>query len=260
MFDTRERSIPHIAPHTQPIERTISAMTAGDAQQRANSDGAHAPSDRDGQAYSIDRLQEQLLPHVNLSASPAHERSRLLEELADREFVLIIGNDLRTVPLLVDFISQRFVEFLGCNRKTSGQLGVAVGEAVINAIVHGNLEIESESRDEPGDVYDKQIEARRLDPRFRHRRVRIICRYTAHAGRVTVRDEGRGFDAAAVPDPTAEENLSRSYGRGILLIRAFFDDVYYSDKGNAVTMVKRGSSSPNEGAADSSSTAKDEKP
>jgi anti-sigma regulatory factor (Ser/Thr protein kinase) len=213
-------------------------MTAGDAQQRANLDEAHAPAPRDGRASSLDRLQEQLLPHVNLSACPASERSRLLEQLTAPEFVLVIGNDLRLVPLLVDFISQRFVQFLGCSRKTSGQLGVAVGEAVINAIVHGNLEIESDIRDEPGDVYDKQIEARRLDPRFRHRRVRIICQYRDHTGRVTVRDEGPGFDATTVPDPTAEENLSRPYGRGILLIRAFFDDVCYSPKGNSVTMVK----------------------
>jgi anti-sigma regulatory factor (Ser/Thr protein kinase) len=227
-------------------------MTAGDAHQRAKLDEAQT-SGRDGRASSIDRLQEQLLPHVNLSARPAHERSRLLEQLTDREFVLVIGNDLRMVPLLVDFISQRFVHFLGCSRKTSGQLGVAVGEAVINAIVHGNLEIDSETRDEAGDVYDKQIEARRLDPRFRHRRVRIICQYTDHAGRVTVRDEGPGFDADTVPDPTAEENLSRPYGRGILLIRAFFDDVSYNVKGNSVTMVKRESppSVPNQGETDS---------
>ena len=144
-------------------------MTARDAQQRANVDEVQSPSPRDGRASSIDRLQEQLLPHVNLSACPADERARLLEQLTAPEFVLVIGNDLRLVPLLVDFISQRFVQFLGCDRKTSGQLGIAVGEAVINAIVHGNLEIDSDCREEPGDVYDKQIEARGITRSFTRR-------------------------------------------------------------------------------------------
>jgi serine/threonine-protein kinase RsbW len=56
---------------------------------------------------------------------------------------------------------------------------------------------------------------------------------------ISVTDEGQGFDADAVPDPTAEENLSRPCGRGVMLIRQYMTDVRYSDRGRRVTMIKR---------------------
>jgi len=56
---------------------------------------------------------------------------------------------------------------------------------------------------------------------------------------VVVRDEGSGFDPAALPDPTAPANLERVSGRGVLLLRTFMDEVIYNELGNAVTLVKR---------------------
>ncbi|MBX3438959.1 MAG: ATP-binding protein, partial [Planctomycetaceae bacterium] len=215
-------------------------MPQHDTHQRTDGVPASPVTSANRADASLDRLRELSLPHVDLGTCPPEERMDRLKAAVAPQFVLIIGNDLRLVPILVDGLSQKFVDFGICDRSTAGRLGVAVGEAVVNAIVHGNLEVGSEIRDDPGDLYDKLIEARRLDARFRRRRVRLICDFDSSQGRITVRDEGPGFDVASVPDPTRDENLSRPYGRGILLIRAFFDDVYYSAEGNAVTMIKRG--------------------
>ena len=54
-----------------------------------------------------------------------------------------------------------------------------------------------------------------------------------------VRDEGPGFDPAALPDPTDPANLDKVTGRGILLMRAFMDHVDFNARGNEVTMVKQ---------------------
>jgi anti-sigma regulatory factor (Ser/Thr protein kinase) len=54
-----------------------------------------------------------------------------------------------------------------------------------------------------------------------------------------IRDEGQGFDLAAMPDPTLPQNLERRTGRGLSLIRTFMDDVRHNDIGNEITMVKR---------------------
>ncbi|MGB1841724.1 MAG: ATP-binding protein, partial [Longimicrobiales bacterium] len=55
----------------------------------------------------------------------------------------------------------------------------------------------------------------------------------------TVRDQGTGFDPTLVPDPTLPENLSRSCGRGLFLMRELLDEVSYNDRGNEVTLVLR---------------------
>ena len=61
---------------------------------------------------------------------------------------------------------------------------------------------------------------------------------TQEAVRFSVRDEGPGFDPAAVPDPTDPEFLDRPSGRGMLLMRSFMDEVAYSENGRQVTMIK----------------------
>lgn len=94
---------------------------------------------------------------------------------------------------------------------------MAVREAVINAIRHGNREL-------PG------------------RRVEVEVDHGAEEVVVRVADQGSGFDLEQVPDPTAPENLLKPSGRGILLMRRFVDSVEYSHpskKGTVVTLRKR---------------------
>ena len=58
-------------------------------------------------------------------------------------------------------------------------------------------------------------------------------------GRVVIKDEGNGFDLNEVPDPTLPENLDKPSGRGVMLMKAFMDDVLYNDIGNQLTFIKR---------------------
>ena len=86
-------------------------------------------------------------------------------------------------------------------------------EAAVNAMKHGN----------------------RMDPaRF----VRLRYQITPERAEIRVADEGPGFDPCLVPDPTCDENLQRPCGRGIMLIRAYMDEVSYSPTGNEIRMVK----------------------
>ena len=90
---------------------------------------------------------------------------------------------------------------------------LALEESLNNAIKHGN-----------GLDAGKTVEINyEIDPR---------------CVRITVVDQGGGFDPAGVPDPTADENLEKPCGRGIMLMRAYMDEVCYSSCGNQVRMVK----------------------
>ncbi len=55
---------------------------------------------------------------------------------------------------------------------------------------------------------------------------------------IWVKDEGAGFNPKTVPDPTLDENLNKPHGRGLMLMRAYMDEVGFNEAGNEVRMVK----------------------
>ncbi len=55
---------------------------------------------------------------------------------------------------------------------------------------------------------------------------------------ICIEDQGPGFQPEQVPDPTADENLEKPSGRGIMLIHAYMDKVEYNQRGNRVRMIK----------------------
>jgi serine/threonine-protein kinase RsbW len=90
---------------------------------------------------------------------------------------------------------------------------LAVEEAVVNAIRHGNREDAA-------------------------KRVRLVCKICDERLRIEVADEGPGFNPADVPDPTENENLEVPSGRGIMLMRNFMHHVEYNEAGNRVVLEK----------------------
>ena len=103
----------------------------------------------------------------------------------------------------------------GFNEDECGRIALAVREATVNAVLHGN----------------------RYDPA---KRVIVSFDTTADTLKVAVRDEGPGLDPASLPDPLAPENLLRQSGRGIFLIRAFMDEIHFRtlSPGTEIIMIK----------------------
>ena len=95
------------------------------------------------------------------------------------------------------------VEQNGFDSESIFAIRIALEEALVNAIRHGN----------------------RLDPR---KKVHVEAEVTRGRAEIVVEDEGPGFDRGTVPDPTADENLCRPSGRGILLIESYMSDVSWS--------------------------------
>jgi serine/threonine-protein kinase RsbW len=129
---------------------------------------------------------------------------------------LVLSSEFRLVDV-VHSASEQMAGVAGFEEDDALNLGIAVREAVINAIRHGN----------------RMDASRKVDVLLRAKPASIVAR---------VRDEGEGFDPAATPDPTTENNLLRTSGRGILLIRAFVDNVdfkYREGRGMEVTLTKK---------------------
>ena len=95
-------------------------------------------------------------------------------------------------------------------------ISMAVREAMINAVLHGN-------------AYDAA------------KRVNLSLEQNGRELIITIGDEGKGLEPEDVPDPLAPENLMKQSGRGIFLIRAFMDEVRFRnlEPGTEITLIKR---------------------
>jgi serine/threonine-protein kinase RsbW len=121
---------------------------------------------------------------------------------------------------LVQVVCDHITRMSGLDDDAVHWVGIAVRESVINAIKHGNAHDAS-----------------------KHVHVEFVLLDEGGNGiAIRVRDEGCGFDPESVPDPLAPENLLKSSGRGIFLIRSFMDEMVLQrapQGGMEVVMVKR---------------------
>jgi serine/threonine-protein kinase RsbW len=107
-------------------------------------------------------------------------------------------------------------KLLGLDEDACMDLGLAVREAMVNAVAHGNK-------------YDAA------------KQVRLVLDARPDCLRITIVDQGEGFDLNRVPDPTQGDNLMRGSGRGLLLIQTFVDEFTVkktAEGGAEVTLVK----------------------
>jgi CheY-like chemotaxis protein len=150
-----------------------------------------------------------------------------------------LGNDLGEVTAVVRLLEMRLARVDLVDESSRIQISVALREAIVNAMLHGNLGLSSALKESDVEAHDKLAEERRKESPYRERRVRVAVKETPEAVTYVVSDDGPGFDLATVPDPTDPANLERTSGRGLFLIRTFMDDVTHSDGGRTITMVKR---------------------
>jgi len=154
-------------------------------------------------------------------------------------------NDSALVPALIGKVQNQISEMGLCDASELMQLGTALDEALVNAIIHGNLEVPSELREvEDGRSYLALTNERRHLRPFSDRKVYVKARTTRNEAVVVIRDEGPGFDPGKIPDPTDLSNLERVSGRGLFLINAFMDQVIHENNGTQITMIKRKSPAP----------------
>jgi serine/threonine-protein kinase RsbW len=120
---------------------------------------------------------------------------------------------------ILDYLMKR-VEKVGIVRSENSNLFIALDEAFVNAVKHGNK-------------FDAQ------------KNVKITADVSTKEARFTIEDEGEGFDVTAIPDPCDPENLFKTSGRGVLFIYNIMDEVKYNERGNRLTMIKKSDKTEN---------------
>jgi CheY-like chemotaxis protein len=172
------------------------------------------------------------------TSAVTQERRRILRCMVRRESAFVLKNDPDLlVPLLK--LLQEEIEGMGIWDATGQlQVGVALQEALVNALFHGNLEVSSELREEDDCEFEEVARQRRGVEPYCSRRIRVQVQLDRDAARFVVGDDGPGYDTSIFEDPVHPDQLNRISGRGLLLIRTFMDQVSFNKSGNQITMVK----------------------
>ena len=126
-----------------------------------------------------------------------------------------------TVPSTLESVNaleraaEEFAERSGFDQDTAPNIAMAVREAAINAVMHGNAYASGKS-------------------------VTASFESTSDSLVIRIADQGPGLDPSVIPDPLAPENILRGSGRGIFLIRAFMDEVHFRQlhPGTELTLIK----------------------
>ncbi|MHB1035653.1 MAG: ATP-binding protein [Pirellulales bacterium] len=197
-----------------------------------------------------DKLQGTV-EQVLALASTGRTYEKLMECFTSTEFTLYLDNDPALIFPLVDFARQMLAGMNLCGAAERMHVGVALEEALFNALCHGSLELP------PGEIQQARselcqgkvsrlVEERRKQSPYRDRRIFVQARVNLDEARFVVRDEGPGFDVAAAPDPRAPNALDGDGSRGVVLMRTFMDEVAFNHGGREVVLVKRRDASEDE--------------
>ncbi|MFC1855239.1 response regulator [Thermodesulfobacteriota bacterium] len=156
---------------------------------------------------------------------------KTLESLSSFEFKFPIN--IESIEGGVIFITDYL--FSGSPFKTNVEIGVH--EALLNAYYHGSLEVSDSKKDENiSDFYNKaaNISQKKF---IKDKRITLKVNVTEDAYSFTIIDEGKGFDWKEISASVEADLDNKPFGRGVMLIRSFFDVVKWNDKGNEITMI-----------------------
>jgi CheY-like chemotaxis protein/anti-sigma regulatory factor (Ser/Thr protein kinase) len=180
----------------------------------------------------------ETLEQVLATARADQHHQRLVQCLREWESYFVLENDPILIRALVALVQRNLADMSLGDEGRRMRGSIALEEALTNALYHGNLDISSELRQQgDGEAYARTAEERRYHPPYRDRRIHVQVKLSRSEALYVIRDEGKGFDPATLPDPTDPANMEKASGRGLLLIRTFMDRVAFNEAGNQITMV-----------------------
>ena len=218
--------VPVILMTSRSTERTaIEALQAGAA--------SFVPKSR-----LADRLLDTLRQVLALKRvdHPYHE---LLQCLDNTSSSFCLASKLSLIPQLVDLVQRGLASMHVCDVTESIRLSLALEEGLLNALVHGTFELTDQVRESGFQSNAAYFQQRSQESPFRDRRIFVQVEISITKTRFVIRDEGPGFDTAAISSINRLSPFEHGFGRGLTLMRSFMHEVSYNDVGNELTLVKQ---------------------
>ncbi len=192
-------------------------------------------------------LQEKLITTIDdvlAVGERANGHDRLVGSIDRTEFDLTLENDPELFDPFVELF-QQIVHGMGlCDDTDHFRVGMALKEALLNALYRGNLELSFEqTQGGCHETLDESqlptVEELQQHSEFTERRIHVTVHIDPQQATFVVCDDGPGFDTSSLPGKGDLGSLDALSGRGIVLMRAFMDEVTYNEQGNEVTLIKR---------------------
>lgn len=173
--------------------------------------------------------------HILSLTQTDNSYKKLLECTTKTDFEFNLVSDPDIIEPLVEMVQQVAVGQGVLNSRTQVQVGVAFENALTNAMFRGNLEMDRENFP----VASRSVISQRVNEApYKDRTVFVQALITPESIKLTVRDQGPGFDTSLVPEVADPESFRDGVGRGLVLIQAFMDEVKFNDAGNEIQMAK----------------------
>jgi anti-sigma regulatory factor (Ser/Thr protein kinase) len=143
------------------------------------------------------------------------------------------------IQATADYLRNKAILCGACLEDRGAKLHLALIEALSNSVLHGNLEISSDLKEQDHALFAEMVAARSADPHYASRLVDVLVDYDGERCQWSITDEGPGFDVAAVlgRDPADASHVLLVTGRGILMMKAFLDGVRYEEGGRRVILT-----------------------
>lgn len=209
------------------VDHAVDALKRGDADGRL----AILVGELDD-----DRLVRALRPPVAACIEANGDLQPVMAAIPDHGLLISLttatGYGLEVARAFCDAVGAR----TAMDDKMRQMMELALHEAMVNAMVHGNLEIVSQSKDSLDDfvLFCQTIETRLADRHFGGRRVGVAADWSGETIDVTVTDNGPGYDHAAVLERPID--LNKKSGRGLFLIKDICRSVAIKDHGRRLVM------------------------
>jgi anti-sigma regulatory factor (Ser/Thr protein kinase) len=163
--------------------------------------------------------------------------------IVNRSFTLEIPSEFEWINRTVSYLEQHALDMPWEDSVIGKRIALPLHEALSNAIMHGNLEVSSDLKEaEEAERFAEALAVRSTQNEYSSRRVEIQVEYNEHRIVWTITDEGKGFDVAKVlKHAESEEPSMLASGRGVMMMKAFMDDVQYELGGRQCRMTFRNS-------------------
>jgi CheY-like chemotaxis protein/anti-sigma regulatory factor (Ser/Thr protein kinase) len=190
-------------------------------------------------------LSGSLLETVEQVISLSHQfksRDFLKKYNISTRYQFALENDPNLIAEMVEFVKSNMEKLELGDHSDRRHCAVALEEALLNALLHGNLGLDGIAVQEARRAFHDGIIAevvreRLADPKIRDRRIRAAVEFSRREVKIIVRDDGAGFQPSKSDASADLSRFSGAGGRGLTLIRSFMDDVQFNEIGNELRMV-----------------------
>lgn len=151
----------------------------------------------------------------------------------------ILKNSIGEVAGLIKEISEVISEVI--DEANVNLFAAALYEVAINAIEHGNLGISYETKKEwiEKNIYHEKLAELLKTETAKNTFVEISLEIENGYITLIVKDEGEGFKPQKAIEKIKQEDFMRNSGRGMMMMKSYFDEIKYNETGNSITLLKK---------------------